>query len=1236
MQSNDSPTKDRSDPSTAVPDSIKSRGEDHANGSLNSNPQSGGTDSVVATNSTHVSPSHKSRDHRETSAGNRDVKTPTKQSSENNSKRRGSTSSETRQTSTSHKSPRSAKDSSPSSSQSSPSSPRKSPSPSKRHRANHSRKSLPSSLDAAGTATQVSLANTVSDPSSSRSSQQASTSQLRGDEGTPEGDGNDNEGSYSLGETDMNSDSVEIEASLSASSSNSSSTNVSVDTTADVIAGRFADDGENTSGEISLSSTGNQPQSLSATLSRGAFHQCGTARRVKVYELKGETWDDRGTGYCAGVYDEKHDAALLVARVEEGCRKLTVSPNGVGNESDEVEGQPLVNESTAAGEENAGIEGKEDREHFMLVVSEDLDKEDLLLKTRVVKEDVYQRQQDTLVVWTEPDGTDMALSFQEADGCHEVWEFLTEVQKHFILNARQASEGLGLDDGDGEGLAPGTLGVSSAGIASDGELIMSDGSSFALPIPNMDSLEVIDLTLKDAASRSPQAREKVAEWIIRDEYLLKLIPVFHDAEDLEQLEELHRLCNIMHTILMLNDSVLVERILRDDIFLGAIGMLEYDPEFPRLKASYRNYLIHTTKFRQVVDIHDASILSKIHQTYRLQYLKDVVLARILDDSTFAILNSIIFYHQADIVTFCTSSEVFLTSLFQIFGKGREESEERKAEAIIFLQQLCAMGKQIQLPVRVALYRTLTEWGLLIVLEYALSRTESRLRNAAAEVLMTITEYDATGIRVHVLDQVEKKATPLITKMSEILHENHGDLGLKTQITESLRILFDSGPDGASGGPNVAQTLAAAAAASNDGGRSQKDDTDRFLNWFYDGEVDHLFSPLKNLTTFKELMSQQTSSSNSTKHRTNVIDITSPSKSALFNHLCDLLTFIIIHHHFRSQYWVISSDISIRVATLLFAREKHLRLTALRFFRACLSKGNQFINRHFLKIELVSAVLAVVEGESKRDNLVTSACLDFFEHIRKENMRALIAHLMERHEARVRALTEHSHIGHYFQALILQWEKNIEPLPSSSALEEGESTLASVSDTAEKERRLRDIDRRGGNRATMDSDEENYFNGEEDDDDDEEEDDREHHSFLDPSLGSQALTKSSTPGSGLVSYLADEEGEEEGEEQQSIDTKDEDEDNFLSSKKESPSLSLSKRKKREAEEDEDDDMMGRLAKRKSHTNDAGEEADLAQAGGFIKEDDDQQSDTTSRPPAASKRFSINLSFDSKKTVKKDKE
>jgi hypothetical protein len=37
---------------------------------------------------------------------------------------------------------------------------------------------------------------------------------------------------------------------------------------------------------------------------------------------------------------------------------------------------------------------------------------------------------ETLIVWTEPDGVDYALSFQEPEGCLEVWNFIQDVQQH--------------------------------------------------------------------------------------------------------------------------------------------------------------------------------------------------------------------------------------------------------------------------------------------------------------------------------------------------------------------------------------------------------------------------------------------------------------------------------------------------------------------------------------------------------------------------------------------------------------------------------------------------------------------------------------------------------------------------------------------------------------------------------------------------------------------------------------
>lgn len=75
-------------------------------------------------------------------------------------------------------------------------------------------------------------------------------------------------------------------------------------------------------------------------------------------------------------------------------------------------------------------------------------KDDLLLNTRVSKEEKYDRQQGTYARWSESErkltsdtGTlivwtdhttqqDIALSFQDVEGCDDIWQFIVEVQKH--------------------------------------------------------------------------------------------------------------------------------------------------------------------------------------------------------------------------------------------------------------------------------------------------------------------------------------------------------------------------------------------------------------------------------------------------------------------------------------------------------------------------------------------------------------------------------------------------------------------------------------------------------------------------------------------------------------------------------------------------------------------------------------------------------------------------------------
>lgn len=109
-----------------------------------------------------------------------------------------------------------------------------------------------------------------------------------------------------------------------------------------------------------------------------------TRRRVKLYALNAERqWDDRGTGHVSSNYVDRLKGISLLVRAE--------------------------------------ADGS------------------LLLESKIQPDTAYQKQQDTLIVWSEGDNFDLALSFQEKAGCDEIWEKICIVsiflcKQHVILS----------------------------------------------------------------------------------------------------------------------------------------------------------------------------------------------------------------------------------------------------------------------------------------------------------------------------------------------------------------------------------------------------------------------------------------------------------------------------------------------------------------------------------------------------------------------------------------------------------------------------------------------------------------------------------------------------------------------------------------------------------------------------------------------------------------------------------
>ncbi|KIJ20421.1 hypothetical protein PAXINDRAFT_178885 [Paxillus involutus ATCC 200175] len=96
------------------------------------------------------------------------------------------------------------------------------------------------------------------------------------------------------------------------------------------------------------------------------------------------------------------------------------------------------------------------------------------------------------------------------------------------------------------------------------------------------------------------------------------------------------------------------------LFFGVV--VNMTPSSPH-KANYREFL----RFHQPIPIQDEAIRKKVHHTYRLQFLKDVVLARALDDSTFKVLNSCIIFSQIDIINHAQGDPIFLYEIVRLYA-----------------------------------------------------------------------------------------------------------------------------------------------------------------------------------------------------------------------------------------------------------------------------------------------------------------------------------------------------------------------------------------------------------------------------------------------------------------------------------------------------------------------------------------------------------------------------------------
>ncbi|UYV82747.1 SMEK2 [Cordylochernes scorpioides] len=681
-----------------------------------------------------------------------------------------------------------------------------------------------------------------------------------------------------------------------------------------------------------------------------------TRRRVKLYALNADRqWDDRGTGHVSSSYVERLKGMSLLVRAES--------------------------------------DGS------------------LLLESRIQPDTAYQKQQETLIVWSEGDNFDLALSFQEKAGCDEIWERICQVQ----------------------GKDP-SVDITQDIVEESEDERFEDMSDTAPPIelPPCEVARLEEISeLITSCLPSTARREKLAIALESEGYIKKLLDVFRMCEDLENREGLGYLYDIFKNIFLLNKNSLFDIMFAHDVIFDVVGVLEYEPNVPiAARKRHREYLKNISHFKEVIPLSNPDLVAKIHQTYRVQYIQDVVLPTpsVYEENMLSTLSSFIFFNKVEIVQAIQEDQKFLSEVFFLLGDDSTEDDKRR-DLVLFLKEFCMFSQTLQQQNREAFFKTLSSLGVLQALEITLGMDDPTIKTASIDILSYIVDFSPSMVREYALSQVgNQDDNQLIINIiiEQMVCDPDPELGGAVQLSGVLRLMLD--PD------NMISSVS-------------KSEKNEFLNFFYKHCMHVLIAPVfantcENKPCKEDLQTAQ-----------------------LLGLILELLTFCVEHHTYHIKNYIYNKDLLRRILILMKSKHTFVVLSALRFMRKMVGLKDEFYNRYIVNGNLFEYIIEAFKANNGTYNLLDSAIIEMFEFIKVEDIKPLCTHVVEKFG---KVLDKVDYVQ-TFRSLRLRYEQHLDR-------QRERPTTESVASLLRNNSRFRRDPRQ------MDEDEEMWFNDEDEDGD----------------------------------------------------------------------------------------------------------------------------------------------------------
>ncbi|ELK18120.1 Serine/threonine-protein phosphatase 4 regulatory subunit 3B [Pteropus alecto] len=575
----------------------------------------------------------------------------------------------------------------------------------------------------------------------------------------------------------------------------------------------------------------------------------------------------------------------------------------------------------------------------------------LILESKINTNTPYKKKRGLLIVWSEAENHGMALSFQDTAGCHEIWEDICRVQ----------------------GIDPSVDITQDFLDISEDEFDEIPETSNMVDLPNCELGKLKQIaTIVTSALTSPIRKERLALILENEDYIKKLLQLFHTCESLGDTEGLQHLHVIMKGILFLNKTCLFEIMFSDECIMNVVGCLEYDPALAEPKR-HREFLTQNAKFKEVIPITDCELRQKIHQTYRVQYIHNILfpVPSVLEENCLSTIANFIFLNKVEIIRMIQKDDKFLPQVFSQL-KDKTTDDDKRRDLVFFFKEFCSFSQSLQPQSKGALFKTLTKLGILPALKIVMILDDLQIRSAATDILAYLVEYSPSMIRGSMLQEYKRNEDSKLfinLLIEQMICDTDPELGGALHLMGLLRSLLD--PENMVVTPNKCERT-------------------EFLHFFYKQCMHKLVAPL--LATTED-----------TCEKDNILGTDKNSKDCLDDYqtaqllglILELLTFCVQHHTYYIKNYILSKDLLRRVLILMKSKHTFLVLCAVRFMRRIIGHKDELYNRYIIKGNLFEPVVNALLDTGTRYNMLNSAIIELFEYIRVENIKSLVTYIFEK-------------------------------------------------------------------------------------------------------------------------------------------------------------------------------------------------------------------------------------------------